>query len=62
MGKESEEVLKLGGNDDKKDFKMRDTNNYCDKGGHRERSIANQLNHQKHWSKISNLERRPNDR
>ena len=26
-------------------------NNYCDKGGHKERSIANQPNHVKHWKK-----------
>ncbi len=24
----------------------------CDKGGHKERSIANQPNHQNHWRKV----------
>ncbi len=55
------EAKKLGGSDDKRDFRVRDTENYCDKGGHRERSIANQPSHQRHWNKISNLERRQND-
>jgi hypothetical protein len=27
-------------------------NNYCDKGGHKERSIANQPNHAQHWRKV----------
>jgi len=24
---------------------------YCDKGGHKERSLANEPNHKDHWSK-----------
>ena len=47
-GKEAEAV---GGEDNMRDFiKLRDPT-YCDKGGHRERSIANSPQHREHWKK-----------
>jgi hypothetical protein len=47
-GKEAEAV---GGEDNRRDFiKLRDPT-YCDKGGHRERSIAVSPRHREHWKK-----------
>lgn len=36
--------------EDKKDF-VKEKNNYCDKGGHKERSEHHSPNHKRHWSK-----------
>jgi len=56
--KQKEEAEKLGGNDidDWWEFKEKNKGNKpsCDKGGHKERSIANQSNHLKHWKKEKN--------
>jgi hypothetical protein len=53
--KQEEEAEKLGGSciDDWWEFKEKNRGNKpsCDKGGHKERSIANQPNHLKHWKK-----------
>jgi hypothetical protein len=53
--KQKEEAEKLGGSyiDDWWEFKEKNRGNRpsCDKGGHKERSIANQPNHLKHWKK-----------
>lgn len=44
---------KLGGFElsDWVDEQFEENKNYCDKGGHKERSIANQPNHKEHWKK-----------
>lgn len=34
------------------DYGKRDTIGYADKGGHRDRSIANAPQHKKHWKKV----------
>jgi len=53
--KQREEAEKLGGTDidDWLEFEEKNKGNKtsCDKGGHKERSIANQPNHSKHWKK-----------
>jgi|GEM_PF-3721641 hypothetical protein len=53
--KQKEEAEKLGGSDidDWWEFEEKNKGNErsCDKGGHKERSIANQPNHLKHWKK-----------
>ena len=53
--KQREEAEKLGGTDidDWWEFKEKNKGNKlsCDKGGHKERSIANDPNHLKHWKK-----------
>jgi hypothetical protein len=53
--KQKEEAEKLGGTDfdDWWEFKEKNKGNKpsCDKGGHKERSIANQPDHLKHWKK-----------
>jgi hypothetical protein len=43
------------GSSDKKDwwqYVKKDTTPSCDKGSHKERSLHNQPNHQKHWIKV----------
>ena len=46
-----QEAEKYGGQEkDWSEYTKRDTVPSCDKGGHRERSVYNQPNHQKHWS------------
>lgn len=46
----------LGGSDidDWREYEMEDTIPSFDKGGHKERSIANDPNHLKHWKKWKN--------
>jgi len=34
-------------------YRMIDTVSYCDKGDHKERSLANQPNHRNHWKKVT---------
>jgi len=45
------EAERLGGEDNKLDFIDVLPPTYCDKGGHRERSIANSPQHREHWKK-----------
>lgn len=33
-------------------YELRVRENYCDKGGHKERSLVVQPNHRKHWKKV----------
>ena len=40
-----------GGSENKDDYKKKPDPNYCDKGGHRERSEANSPSHKDHWKK-----------
>lgn len=49
-----EEALKLGGSDidEWQEYEVDDLVPYCDKGGHRERSVANQPQHNNHWKKV----------
>lgn len=37
-------------------YEKPDTQNYCDKGGHRERSIAHAPQHREHWKKVERRE------
>jgi hypothetical protein len=50
LTKKDQEAIQSMGGADKKEKPQKDEN-YCDKGGHRERSLANQPNHQDHWKK-----------
>jgi hypothetical protein len=34
----------------------------CNKGGHKERSIANQPNHQEHWREVEKREKKEEER
>jgi hypothetical protein len=53
MGKEAKlrEAEMLGGAEDFYVYRVRDSLTYCDKGGHRERSIAVSPQHREHWKK-----------
>lgn len=46
----------LGGTeiDLKKEYEISDDLTYYDCGGHKERSIANELSHLEHWKKVDN--------
>jgi hypothetical protein len=50
--KEMREAEKFGGHDPESWLKKHDLS-YCDKGGHKERSIANQPNHKNHWKGVN---------
>lgn len=43
----------LGGSEDPSEYKKKPDPNYCDKGGHKERSIKNDPKHEEHWKKES---------
>lgn len=51
--KDLEEANKYGGSDweDWREYEKNDNIPSCDKGGHKERSIANDPKHIKHWKK-----------
>jgi len=49
----SKEGDKLGGSESKSTYKIKDTVPSYNKGGHKERSIANQPNHKKFWRKVN---------
>jgi hypothetical protein len=44
------EAEDLGGEDSRDDFDFKNLR-YCDKGGHKERSIASSPQHREHWKK-----------
>lgn len=58
-----EKAEDLGGEEicSRDEYTRRDTVPYCDKGGHKERSIFHQPNHEKHWKKVERekIEREP---
>jgi hypothetical protein len=50
---EIQQATQFGGSDwqEYQEYLKEQELNYCDKGGHKERSIANQPNHLKFWKK-----------
>jgi hypothetical protein len=51
--REQKEAEMYGGSEVEELYIRREEPNYCDKGGHMERSIFNNPKHLEHWKKIN---------
>jgi hypothetical protein len=51
LSKRDEEISQRYGGSDNSDYQSPDNLRSCDKGGHKERSLYNDPNHQDYWRK-----------